>query len=131
MATARGARGRGADVEAAITRDRLVVEWDSAARRAAAKSRRELSFSPAQVGAACAPQKLNARIVGRAGARAGPAGPQGWSALIDLLRNVAAACARFFVPRAVVATESLLLRHQLTCSDARRRVFDFADWTDG
>ncbi len=34
-------------------------------------------------------------------------------AVIDLLRNVAAAFARFFVPRAVVAAENLLLRQQL------------------
>jgi hypothetical protein len=34
--------------------------------------------------------------------------------VIDLLRNVVAAVARFFAPRAVVVAENLLLRHQLT-----------------
>jgi hypothetical protein len=33
--------------------------------------------------------------------------------MIDLLRNVVAAAARFFAPRAIVAAENLLLRHQL------------------
>src|SRR5258708_8717764 len=33
--------------------------------------------------------------------------------VIDLLRNVVAAALRFFAPRAVVAAENLLLRHQL------------------
>jgi hypothetical protein len=33
--------------------------------------------------------------------------------VIDLLRNVVAAVLRFFAPRAIVATENLLLRHQL------------------
>ena len=33
--------------------------------------------------------------------------------VIDLLRNVVAAVARFFAPRAVVVAENLLLRHQL------------------
>jgi hypothetical protein len=32
--------------------------------------------------------------------------------MIDLLRKVVAAIARFFAPRAVVAAENLLLHHQ-------------------
>jgi hypothetical protein len=51
--------------------------------------------------------------------------------VIDLLRNIVAAVLRFFAPRAIVAAENLLLRHQLAVlrrSSPRPRP---ADWTDG
>lgn len=63
----------------------------------------------------CAPQKLDARAVEGERAQGLDLADDGAEdrAVIHLLRNVAAAFARFFAPRAVVAAENLLLHHQL------------------
>ena len=51
--------------------------------------------------------------------------------VIALLRNVVAAVLRFFAPRAVVAAENLLLRHQLIVLRRASQHPGSADWTDG
>jgi hypothetical protein len=53
-------------------------------------------------------------------------------AVIDLLRSVAAAFARLLAPRALVAApRTFCFATSSSCSNARRRVPGYADWTDG